>query len=583
MASFWGELRRRNVFKVGVAYAIVAWLLVQVSVAVETPLHLPGWMDTFVIVLLIIGFPIALFLTWAYELTPGGVKRIGAGDKQVVNAGPLSVGVTEAATPALDASKQSIAVLPFVNMSSDPEQEYFTDGISEELLNQLTKLRGLHVAGRTSSFYFKNKNENFRVIGDQLNVAHILEGSVRKAGNRVRITAQLIKVADGYHLWSETFDRELDDIFAIQEDIARAVTNSLALTLNIADVDLSAGSTQNFAAYDHYLNGLACVRQTSRDSVIRAIDNFKHAIELDPKFALPWSGLSASYNTAQVFIPENAEEWRIQGERAARRAIELAPELGEAHAALATWLRGKNEWRDAEAEHLKALALTPNLYFTNLSYGVFLLTAGRPQQAIDYFRRARKADPLVAMPVMMLAITQDSLGNHTEALAAYAQARELIGARGPKQGYHLWSVLQADGPAAAKDLLEDYLIGANESIPMPLHAAMVTNITSPEQALAEIRRTFEERELNDSARFVVMAIWAAWFGDPELAIRILRSAVAKSYLPLLHVWVPIMQQVRQQPDFKTLLIDIGLVDYWRNTGNWGDFCRPLGEDDFECE
>ena len=572
--SFFAELKRRNVFKVAVVYAIVAWLLVQVIVAVHNPLHLPDWFDTAVIVFLITGFPVALIFTWAFELTPEGVQRTG----QLSALTTAAAGDITATAP----TEQSIAVLPFVDMSPDKDQEYFSDGISEELLNQLTKLHGLHVAGRTSSFYFKGKNEDFHVIGEKLKVAHILEGSIRKAGNRVRITAQLIKVADGYHLWSETFDRELDDIFAIQEDIAKAVTKALALTLNVADVDLSPGGTQNFDAYDQYLNGLACSRQTSRDSHIRAIDYFKRAIELDPQFALPWTGLSATYASAQIYIPEKAEEWRIQGEHAARRAIELAPELGEAHTALAIWLGGKNEWQAAEAEHLKALALTPGSYSTNFFYANFLLVAGRSQQAIEFCRLARRSDPLVAGPVMMLAITQDMLGNHTEALTAYEQARELIGARGPKENFHLWSVLQADGSAAAKDLLEVCLTVANETIPMPLHAAMVTNINSPEQALAEIRLTFEEREFDDPARLVVMAIWTAWFGDPELANRILRDAVAKNILNMFPAWLPYMKQVRQHPDFKTLLIDIGLVDYWRSTGKWGDFCRPVGDDDFEC-
>jgi adenylate cyclase len=573
---FLTELRRRNVFKIGVAYAVVGWVLAQGAAIFLPNFGAPAWVLPVFLGLVIAGFPIALIITWAFELTPEGVQRTSKPDASTTAAaGNITT------TPASDATEQSIAVLPFVNMSEEPANEYFSDGISEELLNQLMKLHGLHVAGRTSSFYFKGKNEDSNVIGGKLKVAHILEGSVRKAGNRVRITAQLIKAADGYHLWSETFDRELDDIFAIQEDIARAVTNALALKLNIADVDLSQGGTQNFAAYDHYLNGLACLSQQSRDSHIRAIDYFNSAIELDPKFALPWSGLSATYATAQVYIPEKAEEWRIQGERAARCAIGLAPEMGEAHTALATWLVGKNEWQAAEAEHLKALALTPSSYSTWF-YGTFLLIAGRPQQAIDYFRRAWRADPLVAGPVMMLATTQDILGNHTEALAAHEQARELIGSRGPKEAYHLWSVLQTDGLAAAKDLLDAYLSVSNEVLPMPLHMSIVTNINSPEQALAEIHRTFEERKFNDPARLVVMAIWTAWLGDPELANRILRDAIAKNILNVFPAWLPIMQQVRRHPDFKTLLIDTGLVDYWRTTGNWCEFCRPVGDDDFEC-
>jgi adenylate cyclase len=241
MASVWAELKRRNVIKVAVAYAIVAWLLVEVASTVLPTFEAPRWVLQTVTFVIILGFPLALILSWAFELTPEGLKR-----ERQASAG-------EEVTGQAVVTEQSVAVLPFVDMSPDKDQEYFSDGIAEELLNQLSKLRGLHVAGRTSSFSFKNKDDDLQQIAEKLHVAHILEGSVRKAGNRVRITAQLIKASDGYHLWSDTFDRDLVDIFAIQDETARAVAEALSIALGVGESDLGAGGTRNFDAYDAFL------------------------------------------------------------------------------------------------------------------------------------------------------------------------------------------------------------------------------------------------------------------------------------------------------------------------------------------
>jgi TolB-like protein len=250
MAGFFEELKRRNVFRVAIAYIVVAWLVLQVADVVLPTFQTPDWVMPAFTFLLALGFPVALTFAWAYEMTPEGIKREKEVDRSqsitrntgrkldFIIIGVLVVAIAflaydefviepaqeEARTTAnseasevieTDIPEMSVAVLPFVNMSADPDQEYFSDGISEELLNQLVKIRGLQVAGRTSSFAFKGRNEDLRSIADQLNVAHILEGSVRKAGDRVRITAQLVKASDGYHLWSETYDRDLSDIFAI--------------------------------------------------------------------------------------------------------------------------------------------------------------------------------------------------------------------------------------------------------------------------------------------------------------------------------------------------------------------------------
>jgi TolB-like protein len=213
-------------------------------------------------------------------------------------------------------------------MSPDPDQEYFSDGIAEELLNQLTKVRGLQVAGRTSTFAFKGTNEDFRVIGEKLNVAHILEGSVRKAGNRVRITVQLVKAADGFHLWSETFDRDLTDIFAIQEETAEAVASALSIALGVGVGDLNAGGTRNFEAYDAYLAGISLAGQDATgEGFVQTIERLEEAVALDPDYAQAWATLAYFYRLAATFfIAEGTEELYQKAEAAASRAIEIAPE-----------------------------------------------------------------------------------------------------------------------------------------------------------------------------------------------------------------------------------------------------------------
>ena len=626
--SFFTELKRRNVFKVGIAYAIVAWLLIQVVAIVLPTFDAPRWVQQTITFIIIIGFPLALFLAWAYELTPDGIKPtpsiapaesitretgkrlnytiIGlmalvivflvvdnyvltnkSGEEKGVKSEERTVQVQAgpATTPTADAQQKptiprnSIAVLPFVNMSSDKSQDYFADGIAEEILNSLAGIKDLEVRGRTSSFYFKGKHEELRTISDMLHVEYVLEGSVRKDADQVRITVQLINAQKDEHLWSKTYDRTLKDIFAIQEDIARSIADTLQITLGVGELGRAPGMTRNVAAYDQYLNGLAYNRRPSRNNLTRAINYFKRAIELDPGFALPWTGLAATYLTAQVYIPEQAGKWQKQGEDAARHAIKLAPELSGAHAALANWLREKNEWQAAESEHLKASALSPSHY----NYGLFLLITGRPQQSIEYFRQNRRANPLVEGPVMMLAINLDILGNHAEAITEYKQTSGLIGGQGPKDLYYLWSVLQEDGLAAAKDLLKTEVVTANQTIPMPLHAAIAAHIESPQLALAEIHRTYEKQNFNDPARLAVMALWAGWFGDPDLANKILHDAVLKNNLNLFGAWLPFMQAARRKPEFKALLTEIGLVDYWRSTGTWGEFCHPVGKDDFECK
>lgn len=582
MGSFFTELKRRHVFKVAVSYAIVAWLIAQVIAVIHEPLHLPESFGTAIIVLLIVGFPLAVILAWAYELTPEGVKRIGLIDKQTDNRCEISDAAASPISSGINSTKQSIAVLPFVDMSPDKDQEYFADGISEELLNQLTKIRDLHVAGRTSSFYFKNKNENFSVIGQQLNVANILEGSVRKAGNRVRITAQLIKVSDGYHLWSESYDRELDDIFAIQEDIAHAVTDALSITLGVGNLGVS---TRNIGAYDAYLAGRSLVNQGGRENTSRAIEQLEQAVALDPEFADAWELLATTYyNAAIVFISERAGDLFEKFETAASRAIAIAPEAVASLRAAGQLEVRRHNWSAAEQLLKRAIGLAPSDYFTNDRYSSFLKDVGRVREAIAYDQRAVKIEPLVVGPAQVLGMTHELNGDLDAALQEFERGQGLIGDRAMLNGTTLALAMTMHDRGLMEEYLEKHI--DDDSLPpdnRALTTTMRAHLDSPEQAKVDLHRFYQDPAYNNPFIRNVMSVWSSYFGDYELALKIHQELFQSRSFVVYSIWRPIHKPMRLLPGFKDLVRELGLVDYWRTSGKWGEFCVSVGDNDFECE
>ncbi len=324
------------------------------------------------------------------------------------------------------ASPPSIAVLPFVNMSADKNQEYFSDGLAEELLNHLAKIPGLKVAARTSSFQFKGKNEDLRSVGEKLNVGSILEGSVRKEGNKVRITAQLIKASDGFHLWSETYDRELNDIFTVQEDIARSVASSLQVTLLGATPAASSNQNKNGDAYNAYLQGRYFYERNDKENLDRAVVAYQRAIGLDPGYAAAWAGL-ADARSAQAgggYIP--LEEGYGKAREAADRALALDPNLAEAQTALG-WIKTYYDWdwAGADAAFQRALASGPANTRVLIGAAALARTLGRMQEAVALDRRAVELDPLSPFAYRELGVHLYYSGHLDEALVAFRKVVEL--------------------------------------------------------------------------------------------------------------------------------------------------------------
>jgi TolB-like protein/Tfp pilus assembly protein PilF len=608
MASVWAELKRRNVVKVAVAYAIVGWLLVEVASTVLPTFEAPQWVLQTVTFVIVLGFPLALILAWAFELTPEGIKREKDVDRSAsithrtgrkldfLIIGVLGIAVIyfvsekffwseEGPTLKPAVTGQSVAVLPFVDMSPNKDQEYFSDGIAEELLNQLSKIRGLQVPGRTSTFAFKGQNADFRVIGEKLHVAHILEGSIRKAGERVRITVQLVKAADGFHLWSQTYDRDLTDIFAIQEEIAKAVAKALSITLGVGEGDLGVAGTRDFAAYDAYLAGLSLFRQVTSDGTVQAMEYLEKAVALDADYAQAWSVLALTYDVAaRIFIAEQTEELYKKSEAAAMRAVEIAPEAVAPHVAAAQAQSRNREWGQAEQSFKRAIELSPADYEANDYYGLFLLNVGRPGDAIAHFRQAARTESLLVDPVNGLAIAHELDGDFDLALQEFERGEDLIG----NQALRLLSAAVLGMETGDRALMEETLEKATVAEGLSdentaLNGTMLRLLDAPDGAKSELHRFYEDPAFGVPADRAGTAVWASYFGDPELALMIYRELFERSPALVFVIWRPIEKEIRRLPGFKNLVRNLGLVDYWRSTGNWGQFCRPVGHADFECE
>ena len=534
MNELLSELKRRNVFRVGVAYIVVAWLIAQVAELALDSFDAPSWVIKTILLLLALGLPVVLFFAWAFELTPEGLKKEKDVDRSqsitqqtgrklnaaiivmlVVAVGVLLVDkfalrsdAPPPATQEASATDTSVAVLPFVDMSPAKDQEYFTDGLTENLLHALAQVRELKVAGRTSSFAFKNQNLDLREIGRQLNVSNILEGSVQKVGDRVRITTQLIETEGGYHLWSETFDRDLTDIFSVQDEIATAVAGALRENL-LGQEEISAGYAGNFEAYNAYLLGVSHAKERTYESWNKAVEQFQLALELDPDMALAWAALSDVYSQLTGFGSE-FETGYEQARAAALKAIELDPNLPEGYLALAeVQTRHDWDWDGAEASVRRAQALRPGdseilaeMAFLERIRGDFEGTLADSELALS-------RDPLNPRLQASRMRALGLVGRNEEALA---EAEVLVRAAPDRGGANYMLGVYYDRVGR----LEEALASAEKEVfpflRLELEAILhhkLGNTATAEQKLQELTETF-----GDDVSWQVATVHAAW-GDAD--------------------------------------------------------------------
>lgn len=619
--SFLVELRRRNVIRVAGLYVVTAWLLVQIADTLLPIFDTPGWVLRTIVTLLALGFIPALVFSWVFELTPEGLKREEDVDRRfstthltarkldiatlmiallaivlllfdrmrpvrpestprlavlestpnVVPARPDSA-TSAKSDPDLGAEPGSIAVLPFVNMSADAENEYFSDGISEELLNVLVKVDGLSVASRTSSFAYKGREQSAASIGAELKVAHVLEGSVRKAGSRVRITAQLIDARSDRHLWSETYDRELDDIFAIQEEIAEAIVTALRDALGdrvpAASISVQA-DTDNLDAYQLYLKArelfLARVRL---DESVRL---FERSVALDPEFARGWEGLAASAAVIVDWINTYPDIDRpallARAAVAAERALALDPQLSmpwAARALLAGYARPADHTQVVE-QFDRAIAADPRNATAYLWRGINWITLGFLARAQEDFERCLAIDPAYANCLRWKSLALLFQGETDTALALYQEGMAR-GFNDNRANSYVEPLIRRGNAFAAMMLMRE--LGWPVEIQQAVMAKIAEGRSTPGIA-ARIQHYPESRR---------------WQFQLGLLLRDY-ALVAEDESPtvsLVEHWDVAYEGLRGTPAFKQILERFNVPAYWRAHG-FPPQCRAVGEDDFTCE
>ncbi len=484
--------------------------------------------------------------------------------------------------PQSDRPRLSICVLPFANMSGDAEQEYFSDGISEDIITDLSKVSALLVIARNTAFTFKGKSADIKAVARQLEVSHVLEGSVRKAGTRVRITAQLIDGHSGGHVWAERYDRELSDIFALQDEISQAIVAALRLRLfpeekrAIEDRD-----TTNVEAYDKYLRAQALAHRGVPAESARAESLFREALAIDPSFARARAGLSIVYLYRQNFAPEHAERTLRAMDIIVKEALTHAPDHWATYLVSGAWLTAARDWAGADSAFGKMRALAPPSDSLGPYYsGYFLAAVGRSAEAAAEFARGRAADPLslvVSQQLQQILYVMDRTG---EARAEYERTLGLAGNREPAEHTALMWIWDTGDRERTRAQFLRFL--DNEALPMPVLHQVLGLFDQPSAALDRIREAFNDSAYKDWTRMMLLSWYAARLGDAPLAVAAMSRAYIEangSYLGAM--WFPFLREARKLPAFKTLLRDLGIYGYWRKTGKWGDFARPAGDDDFE--
>ena len=431
--NFLSELKRRNVYKVAVAYIIAGWAVSQGIAQVFPVFDVPTWVIRLIVLFIIIGLPIALVLAWMFELTPQGIMRTEAADAMpqaarpkkhvwiyvVVIGAAISIGLfflgrytagnkTAAATPN-ELPAKSIAVLPFVDLSPAKDQEYFCDGISEEILDALAKVEGLRVVARTSSFSFKAKNADVAEIAQKLNVQNILEGSLRREGNRIRITAQLVNAHDGFHIWSDTFERELGGVFAVQDEITRSIVDALKIKFAVT---LPPRTGQNTEAYDLYLQGLYLSNKSDEENLRKSLNLFQRALDKDPTLSRAWVGIAKVWFWLADAYVKPLQAYQAV-ESAATKALELNENDAEAHAYLGEAKRVLHwDWKTGERELQRAVEIDPNSAMAHLLFAHHRLCSGDlagGQIELDEAKRLDPLSPLISDHQAVLFLYSDRL------------------------------------------------------------------------------------------------------------------------------------------------------------------------------
>jgi len=583
LRNFFTELKRRNVYKVAIAYGVVAWLLIQVATQVFPFFEIPNWGIRLIVLSIVIGCPVALILAWAFELTPEGLKRTEFADELpkksgrsrawiyvVVIAGAISVGLffvgrytapNKQGGPAEVATK-SIAVLPFENLSHDPDNAYFADGIQEEILTRLAKIADLKVISRTSTQRFKSTPNNLLEIAKQLGVANILEGSVQRSADQVRVNVQLIKAATDAHLWADTFDRKLTDIFAVESEIAKVIADTLQAKLSGAEQSaIAARPTENSEAHELYLKGRYFFGKRTADDFKRAIDYFNQAIAKDPNYALAYAGIADSYALLPEWSTESSAEDLPKAKAAADNALALDNNLAEAHVSRGLLFADADlNLKGAKEEFERAIALNPNYANAHYFLGFTVLAPlGQFDQAIAELKRGVELDPFSVIinfnlgfcyyyarrypeavvqagkaaelgpgffgPHALLGLVHEGSGQREQAITEYQRAYDLSRHSGSEAAYTLPVVIYAlkgERAKALQQLDEAKALAQRRAFSV---AVIYVRLGDKNEAIAWLQRSYQNKEFNLLNTINVDPLLDPLRGDPRF------EALAEKVIP----------------------------------------------------
>ena len=599
LMTFFQELRRRNVIRVGALYLVAAWILLQLTDVLSSLLPVPEWTGSLVFLLLAVGIIPVILFAWVYEMTPEGLRREADIDRSksitattghkintvIIVLLVLAIGglvadrlipeasvvaeVAETGPVAAALNDTSIAVLPFADLSPDKDQQYFTDGLSEELLNLLVRVDGLRVASRTSSFAYRDSTLGVPDISRALNVGHVLEGSVRKDGDRIRITAQLIEAGTDSHLWSENYDRELVDIFAIQDEIANAIVRALAGELNVDGgkaVTVEA-ATDNLDAYEMYLAGRELY--LSRIDLGESIRLLRAATELDPNFARAWEGLAAAEVIGDAWLAKDGIDHRALAEEAANRALVLNPDLSMPMAVLGLLAElVDNDFVGSLELFEEAIKRDPKNTTAWLWKGILFDFAGFMDEAIETFQQCLAIDPGYLNCKQIMAKSYLSKGDIETALRFHNETLEHV--------FHSTSYA----------FIPTYVRTGHRLLALHIADTKLGHGNAP---VIEWIRAIENPDGDNSAGYARLKDWERHTDTGRDLHSIYNVFLTfKDYDKLVGeygagwvLWLPEAEEFRASPQFKQFILDSGTFEFWQSYG-FPPQCRPIGDNNFEC-
>ena len=588
--NFFAELKRRNVYKVAVAYAVVGWLLVQIATQVFPFLEIPNWVVRLVIALVAIGFPIALVIAWAFEATPEGIKRTEVADAMpavtrqkkhawiyivVVGAaisvalfflGRFTAGNKTVATAPNELSAKSIAVLPFDNLSRDPDNAFFTEGVQDEILTRLAKVADLKVIARTSTQQFKSAPADLRDVAKQLDVTNILEGSVQKVNDQVRVNVQLINALTNAHLWAEIYDRKLTDIFAVESDIAKTIADQLQAKLTGSEKQMMAAQpTTDTTAYELYHKGRSLWGKRTGDNIPKAIAFFEQAIARDPNYALAYAGLASAYILSPFYTGADRREAGSKAKEAALKALRLDPNLAEAHAALGKvlffseidlpgatreykraielkpndadahhWfsndsLAALGEFDEAIAEGKRSVELDPLSIVINADLGETFFYARRFDESVAQLRKTLEIDPTSFYAHYNLGIALQAKGDLTGAITEYEKAKQLSGDNPTVATFWAQAKAHAGDKEAARRMLSELdEISKHREVVGYLRALLYLSLNNKNEALRWLEQGYGERDGSNICWINVDPLLDSLHGDPRFEALVQKVVAPKS-------------------------------------------------------